>query len=456
MPGSSRQSKNSIGSLSGESTSSLLMEESSVKRSRQWAITTQAAEGVYHTENAVVYVGPTEQDQGQHGSAHALIISVPRTGQQQANKLSKSAVVKLLNELGISNTYIGHVKDMYSYIRYMYKTKRVSEEDKYPAGLKDVLRKQKQNPHSKTARQGQLMENIAKVNAMFSTKPSMNEYRSAMISTNGLSTPELVIKRGYDLWKNTHKSRFQNKMAKFSVQNAPKKMTLEVMVDLFFEILQNVSKSTNRGLTISSWDQVLILSAAALEVRDTANLGIRLSNHIMCYGVAGSGKTLLCNLLFPAKNCSILTNDSSGVGQCAMGPMEKVLKVDDAEAAFFDNAGLISTVKTCYHNKWSAKIHGSKAVNPPVLCVVTTNETNPIGLMSQFGGREPYVRRFAQFHFDKKLNFSTEHYLIEDDMTDDLVDALCKTITTQAKECYDEELHPLYEYIRAFNECDTE
>ena len=38
----------------------------------------------------------------------------------------------------------------------------------------------------------------------------------------------------------------------------------------------------------------------------------------------------------------------------------KVLTIDDAGPAFFNNTALTAAVKLMYHNTWSAKTHGDK------------------------------------------------------------------------------------------------
>ena len=217
-------------------------------------------------------------------------------------------------------------------------------------------------------------------------------------------------------------------MKSFSNKNKPQQMNVESGMLLIREVISKIGSTCYQGISINIQDLICVLGAAALEVRDTTHAGIIHSDHLCFYGMAGSGKTLLGQILIPAKVCSILTNDSCGVGQAALDCRDKCLKIDDAESAFFDNNLLVSTVKTMYHNVWAAKVHGAKATNPATLCFITTNNLDPIGAMSQHGGAQAYTRRFTMVEFKEKLHLDGKYQVISDDVTDEITMALCDMV----------------------------
>ena len=116
---------------------------------------------------------------------------------------------------------------------------------------------------------------------------------------------------------------------------------------MVMDIVQASSEQLWDSEELTPWDCIVALTAAALEAQDPNMSGIQFSPHFILHGSAGKGKTLLEQLLFPPDIASVMTNDSQGVGQMALRFKHKVLKIDDAGPAFFNNTALTAAVKLC-------------------------------------------------------------------------------------------------------------
>lgn len=99
--------------------------------------------------------------------------------------------------------------------------------------------------------------------------------------------------------------------------------------------------------------------------------------HILALGSAGSGNTLLGNLMYPRQVWTGVLTDSTGVGQLEIAPGEKILKLDDATTKQLRDKGIFASYLSMFNNTWTAKKHGSKQTNPECRMFITTNVSQP-------------------------------------------------------------------------------
>ena len=167
---------------------------------------------------------------------------------------------------------------------------------------------------------------------------------------------------------------------------------------------------------------------SALEARSGE---VSLSPYFLMEGVAGAGKTLISNLLYPPEIALILANDAKGVGQIEFHREHRIFKVDDATEAFWNSSELLGTIYTMYHNSRTAKVHLSKSnqVNPASIAVITSNEYHNLHKFGAICDGEGAKRRFLTIVFNQELE-GTERAKITNETCQELLNLLIDQRTT--------------------------
>ena len=185
------------------------------------------------------------------------------------------------------------------------------------------------------------------------------------------------------------------------MKTKPKQWTPNEGATIVMDIINNATDRGWNNEDLTMWDCTVALVAAAVEARDPNHSGIQFSPHFILHGAAGKGKTLLDQLLFATDIAPVMTNDSQGVGQMALEFKHKVLKIDDASPAFFNNTALTAAVKFKHHNTWSAKTHGERQDNEATMAFITTNMSSPVARAAGLESVDAWNRRCLTMEWDK-------------------------------------------------------
>ena len=181
------------------------------------------------------------------------------------------------------------------------------------------------------------------------------------------------------------------------------------------------------------FDFVVTFTAAVLEAQDEEMPEIQFSPHFMLHGVPGRGKTLLGKFLFPPDVASMPPNDAGVVEQMDLCFGHKVLKIDGAGTAFFNNPALTSAIKFMYHNTWSTKTHGDRQGNDATMVVITTNLDNPIERLAGSETDKAFQCRFIQAEWEENSQTlgTGIHKEITSNLCQDIVLKLCEVTAWQ-------------------------
>lgn len=429
-----------------ESSSSSKTEETSVERSRKWAFTVKnAVPGTYQTISATVYVGPMEQStDGPHH--HGIIIATKQAGKRPP-PLRRTSCVKVLEELGITTAqYLQPVKNIANYIQYMYKNRAKDEE--IPEGLLAILETAKHT----TGMEGYYMTVLKDLAEEFDTKPSYNTFKQKLFETC-FNFPEQLARRGYEQLKWAGEDMFENVFTEMNEMAPSPDMPVEVGKQAVLKVVDSALGVTWNGETWEPTDLLIALCTLALEARDQTKDGIEIAHHICLEGAPGKGKSFLGHVLIPPTYASTLTNDSSGVGQAALRQRHKVLKIDDAGTAFFNDDKLTATVKAMYHSNWSAKTHGSRQDNSATAAFITTNLNEAVRKLAGVGTLGPFARRFvsAKFASDSEGPTFDQQFRITVRRSNEILLECCKEALKRAREQgHAESLLQFVKYIDLF------
>jgi len=393
-----------------------------IERSRTWAFTTTGVvEGIMVREirDVVVCIGPREVDSRGRPHHHGIIMSKRLDG-KEAQPKRKAWLSKVLSQLEISINYLAPIAKFNNTVKYTYK----NDPEAIPAVLQEKMQKKVNNPQSVDYH----LKIAQEVASQFEDKPSMNAFY-AKVFEREINFPAMTLKRCYEMLDFGNTKRLQKAFIKRKKRCEAPALTVEEGMNWVKQIMKGVTSIKWKGRELTTKQGFLILIQLALEIRDEQTDGIQIAQHAMFKGLAGRGKTLLCQILFPSNYAAILTNDSTGVGQIVLRMGQKAVKVDHAEAQFFNNQQLVSCVKTMYHNAWSAKTHGARQDNAATACIITTNVEEPLQLMAIDGTVSAFERRFVEFSFYSHPAFQQDSFRrIPTNVTDDIVAALAQRI----------------------------
>jgi len=204
---------------------------------------------------------------------------------------------------------------------------------------------------------------------------------------------------------------------------------------------------------LNHFDLQIALLCLAIEARDHTKKQIEISPHICLTGSAGKGKTLLGKMLYPTSIASLMTNDSQGVGQLQLGPKRKMFKMDDLPAAILRDHKIAASIKSMYHNDWSAKIHGSKENNNAAAVFITTNEADPLLKLSDVSDLKAIERRFVVANISEleKAPVIDRLYSVNRSVSDDIIIEILRDINTKlhTRDCH-KSLQVAKDYVCAF------
>jgi len=204
---------------------------------------------------------------------------------------------------------------------------------------------------------------------------------------------------------------------------------------------------------LNHFDLQIALLCLAIEARDHTKKEIEISPHICLTGSAGKGKTLLGKMLYPTSIASLMTNDSQGVGQLQLGPKRKMFKMDDLPAAILRDHKIAASIKSMYHNDWSAKIHGSKENNKAAAVFITTNEADPLLKLSDISDLKAIERRFIIGSVSEleKAPKIERLYSVNRTTSDDIIIEILRRINSKlhTHDCH-KDLQVAKEYVSAF------
>jgi hypothetical protein len=403
-------------------------------RCRIWAFTTPSMEKqTIVTGDYVIMIGPFETSSGLR-LAHGII--GPAKCKKNPAALRKRAATQKLLQSGIE-LHEGYIQPLKTtrekYINYMWKT-CIEEMDENHAAWANI----KKSFAFST-------ESCKKLQESLESKPSEAEWEAILLNEfgyKGFTTRDMQL--SYKHWPETKHVKL-GRLIRTARRNQRPRMTGVQAYKLIKQIIGSAEWEL-AGTEISARDAEIVLLNAALEAREGK---VAISPHILLEGQAGSGKTLLCQLLFPPEIASIIPNDSEGVGQLELAEKQRVVKVDDATDAFWNSSRLLGTIYTMYHNQWTAKVHGSKRDQPAAIAVITSNNLSNLSRFSVVADGEGAERRFLVGRFDQKMP-KTEYREI---ITKTCEDALMKLFereydganqTNQWIRTMEERLHNLY------------
>lgn len=125
-----------------------------------------------------------------------------------------------------------------------------------------------------------------------------------------------------------------------------------------------------------------ILICASLQLFNEKVEGVP---HILVSGDAGSGKSLLGNILFPSSVTSRVPLDAVGVGRYTTMGGRCLIKVDEGNSDFFSSKADMSTYMAMFESEWCCKTHGGRQTNAPCIMYISTNIRNPEQFFSNDG-----------------------------------------------------------------------
>jgi len=148
-----------------------------------------------------------------------------------------------------------------------------------------------------------------------------------------------------------------------------------------------------------------------------------------------------------------MTNDSQGVGQLQLGPKRKMFKMDDLPAAILRDHKIAASIKSMYHNDWSAKIHGSKENNKAAAVFITTNEADPLLKLSDVSDLKAIERRFVIGSISEleKAPKIDRLYSVNRTTSDDIIIEILRRINSKlhTHDCH-KDLQVAKDYVIAF------
>ena len=251
----------------------------------------------------------------------------------------------------------------------------------------------------------------------FSVEPTKNEWQRYLTEKLGLGYSQIKINRSYSAWPKTTNTKLATRLKKL-VRRQAKELNGSTAYGIVKKILNNVKQAfLNKDmLTIDELEIALFFTAMERRTDET-----ELSKHLLLEGTAGTGKTLLAKLLFPDNRASTMPNDAKGVGQMEMATGHRILKVDDARDAFWNNSEILSAIYTMHQNTWQAKIHSSKQQNAAAVTVITSNNEHNLAKIAEVCDLQGAKRRFIVAQFDGGLTLE-QRYKITATTCEDLLE----------------------------------
>ena len=379
--------KSSTNALRSET---VVLTDPSIPRARKWMLTTQApvTQTTLATNRIAVHLGPVETSlNGTGAHRHGIVCVKTLDGQAQATALSKEKIMKELRLLVLEPVIcLQPCKDFRACVEYAFKADVSLVPDELAKQL--IL-----NKHTIKAKEF-LETQAQKIIAEFDEKPTFNEFKQKLISSN-FTFPEQLIKRAYEHMEFKKENRFVKTFERIKRSTALPPMPADLGSKLFFKITEKFGNIKWGDANLDHFDLQIALLCLAIEARDHTKKEIEISPHICLPGSAGKGKTLLGKMLYPTSIASLMTNDSQGVGQLQLGPKRKMFKMDDLPAAILRDHKIAASIKSMYHNDWSAKIQGSKENNKAAAVFITTNEGDPLLKLSDVSDLKAIERRFV-------------------------------------------------------------
>jgi len=435
-------------STSAMRSETIVLTDPSIPRARKWMLTTAApaTATTLSTNRIDVYLGPVETSVADtNAHRHGIVCVRQLDGQAQATALSKDKIMKELKLLGLEPvTYLQPCKDFRACVEYAFKA-NVSL-------VPDELAKQLSlNKHTIKAKEF-LETQAQKIIAEFDEKPTFNEFKQKLIGSN-FTFPEQLIKRAYEHMEFKKENRFVKTFERIKRSTALPNMPADLGAKLFFKITKKFGNIKWGESNFNHFDLQIALLCLAIEARDHTKKEIEISPHICLTGSAGKGKTLLGKMLYPTSIASLMTNDSQGVGQLQLGPKRKMFKMDDLPAAILRDHKIAASIKSMYHNDWSAKIHGSKENNKAAAVFITTNETDPLLKLSDVSDLKAIERRFiigtiSELEKTPKID---RLYSVNRSTSDDIIIDILRRINSKlhTHDCH-KDLQVAKEYVCAF------
>lgn len=129
-----------------------------------------------------------------------------------------------------------------------------------------------------------------------------------------------------------------------------------------------------KGLRLNKSIARDILICASLQLYNEKVEGVSL---LVVSGDAGSGKSLLGNILFPSSVTSRVPLDAVGVGRYSTTGGRCLIKVDEGNSDFFSSKDDMSTYMAMYESEWCCKVHGGRQTNAPCIMYISTNIRDP-------------------------------------------------------------------------------
>jgi len=442
MNGPNKSSKSAL------RTETVVLTDPAIPRARKFMLTTaaQVTATTLETSRITVFIGPVETSVADtNAHRHGIVCVKPLAGQTQATALSKDKIMKELKLLGLEPvTYLQPCKDLRACVEYAFKANvsLVPEELAVQINL---------NKHS--VRNKEFLEAQAqKIIEGFDEKPTFNEFKQKLISSN-FTFPEQLIKRAYEHMTFKKENRFEKTFERIKRSTALPPMPPTLGSKLFFKITKKFGNIKWGEANLDHFDLQIALLCLAIEARDHTKKEIEISPHICLTGSAGKGKTLLGKMLYPTSIASLMTNDSQGVGQLQLGPKRKMFKMDDLPAAILRDHKIAASIKSMYHNDWSAKIHGSKENNKAAAVFITTNEADPLLKLSDISDLKAIERRFVTANVSEleKAPKIDRLYSVNRSVSDEIVIEILRTINSKlhTRDCH-KDLQVAKDYVAAF------
>lgn len=351
-----------------------------------WAFTTTTESSVRkEDEDVIVWIGPNED----RGGAHGLLYW--KCGESASTRKLKKQTVEKLKKLGIQGiTYVAAAKKRTEYVMYMYKTL----DDGIPQSTKEEL------TSLKILKVGSynLQEKLLQLRETFVDKPTYNVWAQAAYEQIGYDVNEQTVRRVFASWE----SNFGSLQSIISgIEKEKLNLSLSSAMNALKYIGQNISHFKWNGTSFPPMKAVAFMCWMGLRQRGNV---LQRMPHVILKGQAGTGKTLLCNLILCTHQTSNVPMDAEGVGMFAQSGTENVFKIDDAPAAAFINPRIIATAFSMFENKWESKVHGSKMTHDEARMVITTNEEAIEQMVCLNYDRKAYIRRFAEITFRRTVD----------------------------------------------------
>lgn len=205
------------------------------------------------------------------------------------------------------------------------------------------------------------------VYAKYDEQPPFNVFENDCISYDR-RMPALEIQRAYKLFPK--RLTLQSKLS--TLWKAPVVFTIEEMDNLFWNIINNTGVIMSFGKKMSRAEFATTLIGLMIDQQRDNHDYQPVSPHFCLSGQAGSGKTLLTNMVLMKCLAKRIATDAKGVGVFQPKNDEKVMDIQEATRSFFGGR-FWNTIKSVYHNTVEFKIHGTTATYPAMVAFMTTN-----------------------------------------------------------------------------------